>query len=242
MVKRFYREVTFGEVPVGEVAGAPAPGYQVLLDGRPIRTQGGAAQIAPTRALAEALAGEWRGQGPEIDPRSFPLRDLADYAIDHVAPARQESIAKLLGYAETDTLCYRADPDEPLYQRQQELWEPLVAACEAAHGIRIERISGIVHRSQPEAMIAALRTRLATLDDFTLAGMITLASLAASLFVALSVLEERGAPGALFAAANLEEDWQAQQWGWDSEAEKVRTAREEAFCLAARFISLARKA
>jgi len=234
-VKRFYRDVSIGEVIVGE-----AGGYQVLLDGRAIRTQGGAPQIAPTRALVEIMAEEWRSQGPEIDIRSFPLRDLVDYAIDQVAPAREASIAKLLGYAETDTLCYRADPDEPLFQRQQELWEPMVTASEATYGIRFERISGIVHRSQPEATLAGLRARLEALDDFALAGLLTLASLAASLIAALAVLDQHGEPDAMFAAANLEEDWQAQQWGWDVEAEKVRAVREEAFRLAARFISLSR--
>ena len=63
------------------------------------------------------------------------MRDLADYAIDQVAPDRPGVAARLLPYAETDTLCYRADPDEPLYRRQQERWEPLVQAMEAA-GVR----------------------------------------------------------------------------------------------------------
>ena len=33
---------------------------------------------------------------------------------------------KLIGYAETDTLCYRADPEDALYRHQQDRWEPLV--------------------------------------------------------------------------------------------------------------------
>jgi len=228
-MKRFYKDVA--------VEAAPA-GWQVRLDARPIRTQGGAAQMVPGRALAEALAAEWRGQGEKIDPRSFPLRDLADYALDHVAPDRPAAIARLLGYVETDTLCYRADPDEPLYQRQQQVWEPIVAAFEAQHGLWLERISGIVHRPQPAATLAALRARLEALDDFTLAGLATLAPLAASLVVALAVLDEAAEPGAMFAAANLEEDWQAEQWGWDAEAERVRAAKLAAFEQAGRFIRL----
>ena len=112
-MKRFYKDVS-----IEETGG----GFRVTLDGRPIMTQGGAAQVVPTRALAEALADEWRTQGEEIDPKAFALRDLADFAIDHVVPDPAASVARLLPYAETDTLCYRADPDEPLYRRQQELW------------------------------------------------------------------------------------------------------------------------
>lgn len=230
-MKRFYDAVT-----VREMAG----GYGLHLDARPLRTQGGVPQIVPTRALAEALAGEWRAQGEKIDPATFPLRDLADYAIDHVAPARDTAIARLLGFAETDTLCYRADPDEPLYHRQRALWEPLISACEAARGLRLERISGIVHRPQPAATLAALRAELAAHDDFTLAALTTLASLGASLIAALAALEAGADPAALFAAANLEQDWQAEQWGWDESAAQDRARRLAAFEQAAQFVRLAR--
>jgi chaperone required for assembly of F1-ATPase len=230
-MKRFWNEVAV------EPAGH---GWRVTLDGRPIRTQGGKPQQVPSRAIAEALASEWRAQGEEVDPRSFPLRDLADYAIDHVTPDRAAAIAALLRYAETDTLCYRADPDEPLYRRQQEMWEPLVAAFEARHGVRLERISGIVHRPQPAATIARLADVLAAHDDLALAALATLAPLAASLAVALEALEPGADPAALFTAANCEQDWQAELWGWDAEAEHARAAKLAAFERAAEFARLTR--
>jgi chaperone required for assembly of F1-ATPase len=229
-MKRFYEDVA-----VTEADG----GFRVTLDGRPIRTQGGAAQVVPTRALAEALADEWRAQGDEIDSKNFVLRDLADYAIDRVAPDPAASVARLLPYAETDTLCYRADPHEPLYRRQHALWEPLVQAFEARHGVRLERVSGIVHRPQPPETLARLSEVLATLDPFTLAALETLTSLAVSLTIGLLALEPDADPDALFAAANCEQDWQAEQWGWDAQAEEGRKLRLEAFRQAVRFARLA---
>ena len=230
-MKRFWKDVA-----VEPFEGA----WRVMLDGRPIRTQGGNPQLVPSQGLAEALAGEWRAQGEEIDPAAFPLRDLADYAIDHVRADRDGAIAGLLRYAETDTLCYRADPDEPLYRRQQELWEPLVGAFEARHGVRLERVSGIIHRPQPAATMARLGEALAARDDLTLAALATLAPLAASLTVALEALEPGADPSALFAAANCEQDWQAELWGWDLEAERARAARLAVFTQAAAFARLAR--
>jgi chaperone required for assembly of F1-ATPase len=228
-MKRFWKQVTV----------EPAEGgYRVTLDGRPIRTQGGKPQVVPTTALAEALAEEWRAQGEEVDPRGFSLRDLADFALDHVRTDREATIAKLLTYGETDTLCYRADPDEPLYKRQRELWDPLLAALEARHGVKLEPHSGIVHRAQPAAAMARLREILDTHDDFMLAALHTLASLAASLTVALAALEPETDPATLFAAANCEQDWQAEQWGWEWEAEEDRARRLAAFEAAARFASL----
>jgi chaperone required for assembly of F1-ATPase len=229
-MKRFWKDVA-----VESCEG----GWRVTLDGRPIRTQGGRPQAVASRALAEALADEWRAQGETVDLAGFALRDLADYALDHVAADRASAIAGLLRYAETDTLCYRADPDEPLYRRQQALWEPLVAAFEARHGVGLERTSGIVHRPQPEATMARLAEVLAARDDLALAALATLAPLAASLIVALEALGPGADPAALFAAANCEQDWQAELWGWDAEAERARAAKLVAFERAVAFARLA---
>jgi len=229
-VKRFWRKVTLGEVPGG---------WQVLLDGRPVRTQGGAPQIVPDRALAEVLTQEWAGQGDTVDPGAFPMRDLTDLALDHVAPDPARQAASLLRYAETDTLLYRADPDEPLHRRQLERWEPLVQAREAGHGVSFERISGVIHRPQPAATIDALHDILLQQDAWRLAAIATMAPLVASLIVALAALDADASPEDLFAAANLEEDWQVEQWGQDPEAAQARAARLTAFAAAMRFARLA---
>lgn len=231
-MKRFYTRV----------AAEPAEtGWRVALDGRPIRTAGGAAQIVPTQALAEAMAQEWAGQGEEIDTAAFVLRDMADLAIDIVAAKRADTVDGILAYAETDTLCYRADPDEPLHARQQDLWEPLLAQIEERHGLRFERVSGIVHRPQPPETLARLRALLEAQDAFTLAALQTLASLAASLAVALAALEDSADAEALWTAANAEEDWQAERWGWDSVAADRRAARLASFAKAMEFARLARQ-
>ena len=88
--------------------------------------------------------------------------------------------------------------------------------------------------------MARLREILAGTDDFALAALSTLAPLAASLTVALAALEPDADARALFDAANCEQDWQAELWGWDAEAEANRAARLAAFEAAARFARLAR--
>jgi chaperone required for assembly of F1-ATPase len=231
-MKRFYKDVAVEQADEG---------WRITLDRRPIKTQGGAPQVVPARALADAMADEWRAQDDEIDPQRFPLRDLADFAIDHVAPDRAAAAARLLAYAETDTLCYRADPDEPLYRRQRELWEPLVQAIEDRHGVRLERTSGIVHRAQPAETLAKLRTELERFDPFALAALETVTKLAASLTIGLHALESSADPAALFAAANCEQDWQAELWGWDSQAEEDRKRRLKTFEEAVQFLRLAQR-
>ena len=231
-MKRFWTEVT--------VEAAPG-GWRAALDGRAIKTAVGAPQIVPTSALAEALAGEWRAQGEVIDPRAFVLRDMADFAIDIVGADRTPVIAALLAYAESDTLCYCAEPDEPLAIRQRAVWEPLLTAAEQRRGVEFTRVSGIIHRAQPAATLERLRAVLETQDDLTLAALNTLASLAASLVIALAALDPDADSAALWDAANLEEDWQAEHWGADAEALALRTKRAALFADAMRFAALGRR-
>ncbi|CCA92772.1 ATP12 family chaperone protein [Novosphingobium sp. PP1Y] len=231
-MKRFYKEVTVGETDSG---------WRVLLDGRPIKTAGGRTQIVPTMPLAEALAEEWAAQGEDIDPAGFVLRDLCDFAIDAVAVDRAEAIRGMVPYAETDTLCYRADPEDALFQRQQEVWEPLLKSAEERWGLTFTRVSGIIHKPQPPRTLARLEQLLGEQDDFTLAGLRMLTSLAASLVIGLFAAQPDADSETLWRAANLEEDWQIELWGEDWEAAERRKTRLEAFELAMRLTRLARE-
>ena len=230
-MKRFYK--TAG---VAEADG----GWRVVLDGRGIKTVAGRAQIVPTHALAEALAAEWAAQGEEIDPTIYVYRDMADYALDVVAPDPAQAVRDLLPYAETDTLCYRAEPDEALYQRQWAVWEPLLVAAEARYGVQFTRISGIIHQHQPEATLARLAAVMEVMDSFQLAALRNLASLAASLVLGLAALDPVADVETIWDAANLEEDWQAELWGKEYEAQAKRARRLGIFAAAARFGAMAR--
>ncbi len=229
-MKRFYKEVSVA--PEGD-------GWRVMLDGRAVKTQGKNPQIVPTQALAEAMAGEWAAQGEEIDTAAFPLRDLADFAIDMGHDGRDALAEEITGYAETDTLCYRAEPGEPLYERQIAVWEPILTAAEHRWDAHFERISGIIHRPQPAETLARMQAAVHALDSFTLAPLRMLTGLSASLVIGLAAIQPDADAESLWTAASLEEDWQAELWGRDAEAEAVRKARLDAFALGMRFVALA---
>ena len=230
-MKRFWKQVDV------EAAGG---GFLVALDGRGVKTQGGNAQVVPQRSLAQALAAEWAAQGETVDPAGFVLRDLADFAIDGVTPDRPGTIETLLRYADTDTLCYRADPDDALHARQQELWEPLVSAAEARWDVRFHRISGVLHQPLPAPTLARLCRALDAENDFTLSALTAMASLSASLIIALAALHEGADAQALWTAAELEEEWQADLWGREAEAEQRRARRFAAFGAAMGFAGMVR--
>lgn len=230
-MKRFYKTVDIAQTDSG---------WQVMLDGRGLKTAKGSPQIAPSRALAQQLAAEWSEQGEEIDPTRFILRDQADFAIDMVAPDPTETIDTLLGFAETDTLCYRADPDEALHARQLEVWEPLLQSFEQRVGVQFVRVSGIMHKPQAPKTLQTLKTLIEGQDAFALAGLQAATSLTASLVIGLIAIEDQADVQALWHAAWLEEEWQADLWGRDEESEQRKAKREIDFLNAVRFVNLAR--
>ncbi|MEQ8772976.1 MAG: molecular chaperone, partial [Erythrobacter sp.] len=79
-------------------------------------------------------------------------------------------------------------------------------------------------------------------DPFRLAALEAMTSLSASLVIGLSALGEdsgdEDAARALWRAASLEEEWQADLWGRDREAEERRARREADFLTAWRFSRL----
>lgn len=225
-MKRFYKTAEAVEADEGVL---------IHLDGRPVRTPARSPLALPTRALGEAVAGEWAAQGEDVDPRTMPMTGLANAAIDQVAPNRESFAAGIAAYGESDLLCYRADSPGELVARQAEAWDPLLDWARARYDVAFRVTQGIVHVAQPPETIARLGAAVTGFDAFLLAGLSTLVTLSGSLVCGLAVVEDGGMASNIWAAAELDEQWQARQWGEDAEAAARRAARWAEFDVAATF-------
>jgi len=227
--KRFYKDVTVG----GEGARAA-----IVLDGKPVRTPGKAPLTLPGRALAEAIADEWRDQGENIDPATMPLTKLANTAIDGVEGKAQPVIDDILAHARADLLCYRASGPEGLLAQQAQHWDPILAWARDTLSAPLSLAEGIVHVVQPESSISALSKEIGKFDAFGLAALHVMTALTGSALLPLAVASDRLAPGAAWKAAHVDEDWQIGKWGEDAEATARREARKRDFDAAARMLKL----
>lgn len=230
-MKRFYKQAAAGMHP---------DGYGVFLDGRPIRTPAKRHMILPSEALAAAIADEWMAQEEKVDPATMPMMRLAATAIDRVGPQRDHVIGEIAAYGGSDLLCYRAEYPDALIMRQAADWDPLLSWCEECFGARLAVTSGIVHIPQDDAALAALRDAVAACDDFTLSALHTLVGASGSLILGLAVLHGRMEAGAAFAASQIDEDFQREQWGEDKEALERRARLQASMEDAARFLILLR--
>ena len=101
-------------------------GWEVVLDGRPLRTPGKLPLILPTEALARAIAAEWDAQTDVIDPNRMPLTRAANSAVEKVTPQFHDVTSMLGDYGGTDLLSYRASEPEALTRMQAVGWDPLI--------------------------------------------------------------------------------------------------------------------
>jgi chaperone required for assembly of F1-ATPase len=228
-VKRFYEKAS---------AAAQAGGVAILLDDRPVKTPARATLAVPTEELAEAIVAEWNAQGEEIDPRTMALTGLANAAIDRVAPDPETFALGLARYGENDLLCYRAEGPAPLVRRQAEAWEPLLDWARLRYGVALETTSGILHRPQPAETVARLADEVAARDPFRLAALSPLVTISGSLILALALAEGEIGLERAWAAATLDEAWQAEQWGEDGLAKAALDARRAEFEAAYLFLTL----
>ena len=231
--KRFYKAVTVA-VPQSE---AP-PAFRVLLDGKPVRTPAKALLAVPTRALAEAIAGEWEAQREHVDPAGMPLTRLANSAIDGVGAHQAEVRADIVKYAASDLLCYRASEPHPLVRRQAEVWDPVLAWAREALGARFEVAEGIMPVTQPEAAKSAVAGALEGLDAFSLTSLHVMTTLTGSALLALAHAQAHLTAEAAWAAAQVDEDWQIGRWGEDAEAAARRRRRWAEMQAASRLMAL----
>ena len=215
-------------------------GWEVALDGRPLRTPGRMQLLLPTPALADAIAAEWRAVESEVKPGAMPLTGLANAATDIVAADRAAFAASLAQYAASDLTCYRADAPTELVARQAALWEPVLKAVEARHGLVFQRATGVMHVAQPAATLEAVERLFSGLADFELAPLQPLVTISGSAVLALAHLSGDLDHEAAFAASVLDDDWQAEQWGADAEAQAMRERRRAECASAAGFLALSR--
>lgn len=229
-MKRFYKQAAVG-IEDGQ-------GWSVRLDGRPIRTPDRQVLAVPTRPLAAAIADEWNAQGETLAPHDMHMTRTANAAIDRVVPNRTLIEDDLVGFGETDMLCYRVAVPADLAARQHRCWQPLLDWATRRHDSALSVTTGILPQPQPAGALAALRAALVSVDAFGLAGLHGVAAATHSLVLALAVLDGEITAEAACDAALLDETHQTEHWGSDAEAADRRSALRTEITAAARFLRL----
>jgi len=213
--RRFYRAVT---------TAAVAEGHAVRLDDRPVRTPARRVVAAPTLRLAQAIAAEWAAQGDVIEPVRMPLTRLANAIIDGVAGEPAPVAAEIAKYLSCDLLFYRANSPRGLVERQRRHWDPILAWAADELGARFVSTEGVIYVAQPQEALQAAADAIGG-DAWRLGALHAATTLTGSALIALALAGRSLRVEDAWAAANVDEDWNMEQWGRDEVALQRRSHR-----------------
>ena len=230
-MKRFYKDVSLNSADGG---------FTIALDGKGVKTPAGKPLTISAEPLANAVAGEWRGQKEKVDLKTMPLTTLSYAAIDQVAENRALIEGEVAAFAGSDLICYRADAPIELRKKEQAAWDPIVAWLTDEYALELIIINGISHVAQADKTLTFMASLLAEQNDFSLAAMQRITGLLGSVFLGVAVAEQKLSPDEAWAASRVDEMYQAELWGEDAEAAVELKAKHAQFCATVEFITLLR--
>ena len=120
------------------------------------------------------------------------------------------------------------------------VWQPLIDWATQRYDAPLVVITGVIPASQPAASLAAFAAAVAAHDDFSLTALNAATAACGSLVIALALLEGRLDPTGAFAASQLDESFQIEVWGEDTEQAERRAALAAEIAAAERFTFLLR--
>lgn len=207
MTRRFYKSVGVEKISDTE--------FFITLDGKKIRTPNGLALVAQTRVLAQTVAVEWEEQGTSILPETMPLTQILNTCIDRSQSLRTEIVENLVAWINTDLLCYRAPPDQPLHALQKNAWDPWLEKFARHSGTRLETTHALAALSQPAEAAQTMRKTIdaMTCAEFTALQIATSAS--GSVVLALALVKGDASAQDVFDAVHVEEDYHEKISGED---------------------------
>jgi len=221
--KRFYRDIDV--VKSNE-------GYQISLDGKyHVRTPLKNLLVLPTEKLANAVAVEWDTQKKNITFAVMPLTSLCFKATDQPIPS-SDLIEDMLEFLRTDTVCYRAPPEEDqLHSMEKERWDPLTEWFSEHFHVHLSLTTDITLTPQPEQTICRVRDHLVGQHPWTIPAYHQSTASMKSMVIALALLDGGLSAEEAIACASLESDFQIDRWGeveWQHTLDRARLCADTA--------------
>eukprot|EP00927_Polykrikos_kofoidii_P060272 TRINITY_DN55292_c0_g1_i1.p1 TRINITY_DN55292_c0_g1~~TRINITY_DN55292_c0_g1_i1.p1 ORF type:complete len:309 (-),score=45.63 TRINITY_DN55292_c0_g1_i1:68-994(-) len=208
-MKRFYKEVS-----VGQANGDVPTSWQVLLDGKAVKTPKGTFLRFPTSEMAEAARDEWESQTEFVRPKTMPITTIACTTLDLVQTDIDACVERMMPYLVTDTVCYE-DDQELLAELQKNEWGPLRKWFEERIGVAPLSVArGLAVPAHPEGTLATAEHHLKKRNSWELCALEIATNTSKSLVVATALFdrEDMTAKKALRLAL-LEEFFQIERWG-----------------------------
>jgi len=188
-----------------------------MLDKRTLKTPQGT-QLALSQKqlpLALLIADEWENQTDVLKPHALPVTSLVSRALDGFADAeiREQVVANLLRYLDTDTVCFHETQPERLVELQESHWKPLIKWVEQTYDCKIELYEGLFGTRQPLETVLKLGKAVEGFDSFKLAAFERAVLASKSYLIALALVQGHLSVEDAAQCAHVEVQSQINRWG-----------------------------
>ena len=192
--------------------------FEILLDKRILKTPMQKDLIFSNYKIAKETALEWDIDEKEINTENMVFYGLISTAIDKISNDKVSYIENVLGFINTDLICYRADGPNELVDLQNNSWNPIISFIKKYIDVELKFFIGVMPSKQSLDIFNRLKTLINSFSDIEISALHRMTNLTGSIFISICILKGDVLKNEAFELSFLDELYQAKNWGIEEES------------------------
>ena len=192
--------------------------FDILLDKRILKTPMQKDLIFSNYKIAKETALEWDIDEKEINTENMVFYGLISTAIDKISNDKVSYIENVLGFINTDLICYRADGPDELVDLQNSSWNPIISFIKKYIDVELKFFIGVMPSKQSLEIFNRLKTLINSFSDIEISALHRMTNLTGSIFISICILKGDVLKNEAFELSFLDELYQAKNWGVEQES------------------------
>ena len=192
--------------------------FEILLDKRILKTPMQKDLIFSNYKIAKETALEWDIDEKEINTENMVFYGLISTAIDKISNDKVSYIENVLGFINTDLICYRADGPNELVDLQNSSWNPIISFIKKYIDVELKFFIGVMPSKQSLEIFNRLKTLINSFSDIEISALHRITNLTGSIFISICILKGDVLKNEAFELSFLDELYQAKNWGVEQES------------------------
>lgn len=192
--------------------------FEILLDKRILKTPMQKDLIFSNYKIAKETALEWDIDEKEINTENMVFYGLISTAIDKINNDKVSYIENVLGFINTDLICYRADGPNELVDLQNSSWNPIISFIKKYIDVELKFFIGVMPSKQSLEIFNRLKTLINSFSDIEISALHRMTNLTGSIFISICILKGDVLKNEAFELSFLDELYQAKNWGIEEES------------------------
>ena len=192
--------------------------FDILLDKRILKTPMQKDLIFSNYKIAKETALEWDIDEKEINTENMVFYGLISTAIDKISNDKVSYIENVLGFINTDLICYRADGPNELVDLQNISWNPIISFIKKYIDVELKFFIGVMPSKQSLQIFNRLKTLINSFSDIEISALHRMTNLTGSIFISICILKGDVLKNEAFELSFLDELYQAKNWGIEEES------------------------